>query len=197
MDETTRLGLVLPTLSDWADVEILNENFKKLDGAVNQAQQAVAGEYDPLATHAKGDYCTRDGTLYQCIVDIAAPEEWNGEHWRETSIDAELKMLAEQGTPECVVVSVPTGGWALTDGCYQQTVAVEGLLASDDQATVRIEPVGSTDAAAQLTTDTAYSLWAAAGGYAACTADGALFCRCPAGGVKPAVDFQIAVCIAR
>lgn len=70
---------------------------------------------------------------------------------------------------------------------------VTGLLATDTQKNVDIVPVGSTDAAAQLLTDAAYGAIFTVGGYAACTTDGHLYCRGPAGGSKPQVDFPVDV----
>lgn len=94
-------------------------------------------------------------------------------------------------TPTSVTVTLPASGWVLNSSttCYEQTVPVAGLLASDNTATVTAWPHGSTDAAAQLLTDAAYGAIFAPGGYAACTTDGQLYCRGPAGGDKPQVDF--------
>ena len=103
------------------------------------------------------------------------------------------------GAPQRVVVSLPVAGWVLNAAttCYEQTVPVTGLLAADDQSTVRVEPVGGTDAAAQLLTDEAYGAVFTAGGYVACETAGQMYCRGPAGGDKPGVAFQVAVCMAR
>lgn len=101
--------------------------------------------------------------------------------------------------PTSVTVTLPASGWVLnsTTACYEQTVPVAGLLALDNTATVTMVSKGSTDAAAQLLTDAAYGAIFAPGGYAACTTDGQLYCRGPAGGDKPQVDFPVDVIIHR
>lgn len=53
MSVTPNLGLTLPAGSDWADVEVLNENWKKIDAAVLRAMAAAAA-YDAGKTYQKG-----------------------------------------------------------------------------------------------------------------------------------------------
>ena len=98
-------------------------------------------------------------------------------------------------TPTSVTVTLPVSGWTLNSSttCYEQTVSVSGLLTTDGPKTALILPQGSTDAAAQLLTDEAYGCIFAPGGYAACTTDGQLYCRGPAGGDKPQVNFPVDV----
>lgn len=96
-----------------------------------------------------------------------------------------------------VTVTVPYSAWTLSNSCYKQSVAVSGLLTTDTDATVRIEPVGSTDAAAQLLTDAAYASIFTAGGYAACVTAGYLYIRGPSGGSAPTVNFSIYVIMQR
>ena len=100
--------------------------------------------------------------------------------------------------PSTVTATFTVAGWVknATTNCYEQTVAVAGLLASDGK-NVRVEPVGSTDAAAQALTDAAYAVLAGPGGYVACNANGYLYARCPAGAAAPTVAFQVAVVISR
>lgn len=97
--------------------------------------------------------------------------------------------------PTSVTVTLPVSGWTLNSSttCYEQTVPVTGLLASDSTKTVTVWPHGSTDAAAQLLTDAAYAAIFTQGGYSACNTDGHLYCRGPAGGSKPQVDFPVDV----
>ena len=91
-----------------------------------------------------------------------------------------------------VIVSVPYTGWVknATTNAYEQSVAVAGLLATDDKRT-RVEIVGSTDVAAQALIDTAAGLLS----YLACNANGQLYMRCDSG--APATTFSVAVVIAR
>lgn len=83
-----------------------------------------------------------------------------------------------------------------TTNCYEQTVDVAGLLATDGY-NVEIGPVGSTDAAAQALTDAAYGAVFTAGGYMACTTNGQLYCRGPKGGSAPTSNFQAWIKISR
>ncbi len=100
--------------------------------------------------------------------------------------------------PIKLTATVPTASWTLSGTCYQQTVAVSGLLATDDLQNAEIVPVGNkTDAAAQMLTDAAYALMAGPGGLAWCNANGQMFLRCPPGAAKPAVNFSIAIAVVR
>ena len=100
--------------------------------------------------------------------------------------------------PTTITATFAVAGWVKNSStnCYEQTVAVAGLLATDGK-NVRVEPVGSTDAAAQALTDAAYAVLAGPGGYVACNTNGYLYARCPAGAAAPTVAFQVAVVISR
>ena len=91
-----------------------------------------------------------------------------------------------------VIVSVPYTGWVknATTNAYEQSVAVAGLLATDDKRT-RVEIVGSTDVAAQALIDTAAGLLS----YVACNTNGQLYMRCDSR--APATTFSVAVVIER
>ena len=91
-----------------------------------------------------------------------------------------------------VVVSVPYTGWVQnsTTSAYEQSVAVTGLLTTDDKRT-RVEIVGSTDVAAQALIDTAAGNLS----YVACNTAGQLYLRCDK--TAPATTFSVAVVIAR
>ena len=100
--------------------------------------------------------------------------------------------------PSIVTVTFTTAGWIKNTSttCYEQTVPVAGLLASDSY-NVDMGPVGSTDAAAQLLTDAAYNAVFTTGSYIACNADGQMYCRGPAGGSAPTANFQAWIKISR
>ena len=91
-----------------------------------------------------------------------------------------------------VIVSVPYTGWVQnsTTSAYEQSVAVTGLLTTDDKRT-RVEIVGSTDVAAQALIDTAARNLS----YVACNTAGQLYLRCDK--TAPATTFSVAVVIAR
>lgn len=98
MSVTPNLGLTLPAGSDWADVEVLNENWKKIDAAVLRAMAAAAA-YDAGKTYQKGDFCTQGGLLYRADQAIAQPEAWTAGHWTAISITDVIRGLtaAERG----------------------------------------------------------------------------------------------------
>ena len=92
MAETNNLKLALPTSNEYVDVEVLNENFRKIDTSVLLAL-AAAVPYSAAATYAQGAYCTKDGKLYRCTVAILQAEAWNAAHWTATTVGAELVAI--------------------------------------------------------------------------------------------------------
>lgn len=92
MAETDNLKLALPGSNEYVDVEVLNENFRKIDTSVLLAL-AAAAPYSAAATYAVGAYCTKGGKLYRCTVAIPQAEAWNADHWTETTIGAELVAI--------------------------------------------------------------------------------------------------------
>lgn len=89
---TENLGLTLPAGSDWADVAVLNENWKKIDAAVLRAIAAAAA-YDAGKTYQQGDFCTQGGLLYRANQAIAQPESWTAGHWTAISITDVIRGL--------------------------------------------------------------------------------------------------------
>lgn len=92
MAETNNLKLALPTSNEYVDVEVLNENFRKIDTSILLAL-AAAAPYSAAATYAQGAYCTKDGKLYRCTVAILQAEAWNAAHWTATTVGAELVAI--------------------------------------------------------------------------------------------------------
>lgn len=89
---TENLGLTLPAGSEWADVAVLNENWKKIDAAVLRAIAAAAA-YDAGKTYQQGDFCTQGGLLYRANQVIAQPEAWTAGHWTAISITDVIRGL--------------------------------------------------------------------------------------------------------
>ena len=89
---TENLGLTLPAGSEWADVAVLNENWKKIDAAVLRAMAAAAA-YDAGTTYQQGDFCTQGGLLYRANQAIAQPESWTAGHWTAISITDVIRGL--------------------------------------------------------------------------------------------------------
>lgn len=92
MAETNNLKLALPGSNEYVDVEVLNENFRKIDTSVLLAL-AAAAPYSAAATYAVGAYCTKGGKLYRCTVAIPQAEAWNAAHWTATTMGAELVAI--------------------------------------------------------------------------------------------------------
>lgn len=112
--------------------------------------------------------------------------------------DAARANLSAALKPTIITVIFSAASWVLngTTGCYEQTVAVAGLLATDGY-NIGVAPVGSTDAVAQALTDAAFAVMAGPGGRMSCDTDGQLYARCPAGAAAPTTNFQVAVVISR
>ena len=136
MSVTPNLGLTLPAGSDWADVEVLNENWKKIDAAVLRAIAAAAA-YDAGATYQQGDFCTQGGLLYRANQAIAQPEAWTAGHWTAIFITDVIRGLtaADVGAaPDGYGLGAnnprfPSGydaNQALTSGWWQASVNVPG-----------------------------------------------------------------------
>lgn len=89
---TENLGLTLPAGSEWADVAVLNENWKKIDRQVLRAMAAAAA-YDAGTTYQQGDFCTQGGLLYRANQVIAQPEAWTAGHWTAISITDVIRGL--------------------------------------------------------------------------------------------------------
>ena len=70
---------------------------------------AAAAAYDPEGSYAVGDYCTHGGKLHKCGTPIPDGEEWNAEHWAETTVAAELADRVS-----CAGEHVPLGTNILT-----------------------------------------------------------------------------------
>lgn len=92
MSVTSNLGLTLPAGSDWADVQVLNENWEKIDRQVLRAIAAAAA-YDAGKTYQQGDFCTQGGLLYRANQAIAQPEAWTAGHWTAISITDVIRGL--------------------------------------------------------------------------------------------------------
>ena len=154
--ETSNLHLEKPSENEFYSIKVFNNNWDKLDAVITAARSA--GEYDAAASYAAGDYCQHDGTLYRCTTATAG-EAWDVSHWAATTLTAELQALyaavagcaplthaarhaaggADAITPESIgaartvtlTCTVPVS-WTASGSYYSQTVAVAGMLASDN-----------------------------------------------------------------
>lgn len=112
MSVTPNLGLTLPAGSDWADVQVLNENWTKIDAAVLRAMAAAAA-YDAGKTYQQGDFCTQGGLLYRANQAITQPEAWTAGNWTAISITDVIRGLtaADVGAaPDGFGLGIDCGG---------------------------------------------------------------------------------------
>ena len=58
------------------------------DTAITKTTNVIGyDEYDSTSTYNVGDYCIYNNMLFKCLVAITTAEEFNSEHWTETSVD--------------------------------------------------------------------------------------------------------------
>ena len=70
---------------------VLNKLQTNIKNAMIEIQENLTDEYSAASTYALDDYCIYNNKLYKCIVAIKIAEEFNSDHWKETTISAELK----------------------------------------------------------------------------------------------------------
>lgn len=179
-------NITLEQIATIDSVPTVDSNNLVISGGV---ATALNGKANTIHTHSYNSILEKPSSF--------VPSAHKNTHMSGGSDAITPTSIGAATTPAQVTVTLPVSGWTQVSGCWQQTVAVGGLLATDNQATVRIEPVGNVDAAAQLLTDEAYSAVFGLGGYVACNANGQMYCRGPSGGDKPGVNFNVNVCISR
>lgn len=54
---------------------------------------SMAAAYSSSATYAVGDYCLKDGQLYECNTAITTAEAWTAAHWTAVTVGGELSDL--------------------------------------------------------------------------------------------------------
>lgn len=89
--------LIKPSQTDHVDVDSLNTNFDNIDNIMHQnelrSQRAVgniAEEYDESKAYLEGDFVMHEGVLYKCITEIPEGEVWTNDHWKSTTVAAEI-----------------------------------------------------------------------------------------------------------
>lgn len=145
MAETDNLKLALPASNEYVDVEVLNENFRKIDTSVLLAL-AAAAPYSTSQTYALGAYCTRGGKLYKCTTAITSAETWTAAHWTETTMGAELVAisiaLAKKADKSVdFTVTLTAAGWS--DNA--QTISNEKFVSAGYAYTVAPAPSSFTN----------------------------------------------------
>lgn len=89
-----------------------------------------------------------------------------------------------------IQATLTAAGWTAITGGYEQSVAVAGLLATDDTRT-RVDPVRNASGIA-IANDEAFSLLQEPGAYVGCQQNGYLYCRV-VNKPKKAIRLQITI----
>ena len=69
-----------------------------IETGINEEQSKInksTDEYSSTSTYSTGDLVIYNNKLYKASQDITTAEEFNSEHWTETSITAELGTRLE------------------------------------------------------------------------------------------------------
>lgn len=91
----------------------------------------VSPDYSATSAYALNSHVVYDNQLYRCVVAIALPgEEWNSNHWEQTTVDEELRRGLNQGADALHVVAAPynssvsyaIGSYTLKDGLFYRCV---------------------------------------------------------------------------
>lgn len=106
-------------------------------------------------------------------ADALSPGDIGAASASHTHTKSDITDLASSPAP--IQVTLTVAGWTAITGGFTQSVAVAGLLATDDTRT-RIDPVRS---ATDISTanDEAFARLQEPGAYVGCEQDGYLFCR--------------------
>lgn len=67
---------------------------------IRRFRQSIAGEYDPTATYAVGDYCAYNGIFYRCTTAITTSEAFNASHWAVIYLAKDILERANQSVTD-------------------------------------------------------------------------------------------------
>lgn len=87
---TPYYGATLPSGTDRADVNVLNDNTTLWDLELHnesvRAAANIANIYDATATYTVGEFCTYLGVLYKCTTNTASPAgAFDGTEWEQVN----------------------------------------------------------------------------------------------------------------
>ncbi len=72
--------------------------------------------YDPEGIYVTGDIILREGKMYECLVDMEGPEEWNPEHWQIVTMTELLSSGAgSESYREMILVALSASGLGLNE----------------------------------------------------------------------------------
>lgn len=100
------MGYTKMNRHNYPDIEGLTEAERAKLDHIDDIEDDLADAYDSTATYAVGDWCIRNGKLYECITAIATAEPFDSTKWRRVAV-AELKSnltnLETYSTDEIVI----------------------------------------------------------------------------------------------
>ena len=137
------MGYTKMNRHNYPDIEGLTEAERAKLDHIDDIEDDLADAYDSTATYAVGDWCIRNGKLYECITAIATAEPFDSTKWRRVAV-AELKSnltdLTTYSTTEKIV-----GYW--TDGTtpiYEKSFEFTNELVLQQNTWVSIGESAST-----------------------------------------------------
>lgn len=84
------MGYTKMNRHNYPDIEGLTEAERAKLDHIDDIEDDLADAYDSTATYAVGDWCIRNGKLYECITAITTAEPFDSTKWRRVTV-AELK----------------------------------------------------------------------------------------------------------
>ena len=79
-------------------------------GTDTALRASTAADYDPTQTYEVGEYCLRNGQLYECTTAITQAEAWNASHWTARTVGGQLENLKSDLGDKIDKPSSPTTG---------------------------------------------------------------------------------------
>ncbi|MBR2246055.1 MAG: hypothetical protein IJ880_03365 [Bacilli bacterium] len=101
-------------------------------GDLDSLLRIIGNTYSSTSTYALGDYVIHSSALYKCTTAITTAEEWNGSHWTQTTIGAELVAInAAIGNKMDKANPTGTGDLTMTgDILYNGSTSLTSKIAS-------------------------------------------------------------------
>ena len=79
-------------------------------GTDTALRASTAADYDPTRTYDVGEYCLKNGQLYECTTPITQAEAWNASHWTARTVGGQLETLKSDLNDRIAKPSSPTSG---------------------------------------------------------------------------------------
>ena len=105
-----KMGYTKMNRHNYPDIEGLTEAERAKLDHIDDIEDDLADAYDSTATYAVGDWCIRNGKLYECITAIATAEPFDSTKWRRVAV-AELKSNLTENA-----FAIATGTFENTSG---------------------------------------------------------------------------------